>query len=237
MSKQRMNLLLIWLLIVSASRALAEQTISVGDIAQLSATISLREPNILAIQGRKLVELKGWSDELQLQLDQVNGRATFFVATPKQDMRPITLQASDDGGGMYVLHLTAKDIPGEVIVLKPKHRASAKTKERVASTHAYQRAIKNMMLAMAKDDDPQSVVVNKELVLWREARLYLHKKTIDDDMVGERYILTNVTATDMGLAEQEFYRSGVMAVAVGKHTLTPGESTAVYIVRARKDHE
>lgn len=237
MSKQRMNLLLTWLLIVSASKAWAEQTISVDEIAQLSAMISLREPNILAIQGRKLVELKGWSDELQLQLDQANGRATFFVATPKPDMRPITLQASDDAGGTYVLHLMAKDMPGEVIVLKPKHRASAKTKERLANTNAYQRAIKNMMLSMTKDNDTQAVMINKELALWREARFYLHKRTIDDDMVGERYFLSNVTATDMSLAEQEFYRTGVMAVAIEKHTLSPGESTAVYIVRARKDHE
>lgn len=241
MSKQRTNLLLIALLIVSASRALAEQTISVSEIAQLSANISLREPNVLAVQGRKLVEMKAWNDELQMQIDQTNGRATFFVSTPKPAMHPITLQASDDMGGTYVFHLTVKDMPGEVIILKPKlhnkANTSAHVKARIASSHAYQRAIKNMMLSMAKDEHDHAVVVNKELALWREVRFYLQKKYLDEDMVGEHYFLANTSTTAMSLAEQEFYRAGVMAVAIEKHSLMPGESTAVYIVRARKDHE
>ena len=41
-------------------------------------------------------------------------------------MRAVTLQASDDRGGTYVFHLTPKDIPGEVILSKPRETATNK---------------------------------------------------------------------------------------------------------------
>lgn len=235
MSKRQKNLHLMWLFAVVASSAWAEQTISVGEIAQLSATISLSEPNILAVQGRKITELKGWSDELQLQLDQVNGRATFFLANPKENMRAVTLQASDDRGGTYVFHLTPKDIPGEVILLKP--RETVTNKHRTGTHGSYQRAIKNMMLALNKSDHPEARQVNQEIALWQSTRLFLHRTLQDDFMKGEHYVLTNLSQANLTLAEQEFYKKGVMAVAIEKHTLQPGESTAIYVVNADQNHD
>ena len=57
------------------------------------------------------------------------------------------------------------------------------------------------------------------------------------DMVGEKYRLGNVSPSGMLLVEQELYRRGVRAVAVEHHTLMPGDSTQIYVVRERKDHE
>lgn len=235
MSKRQKNLHLMWLCAAVASSAWAEQTISVGEIAQLGATISMHEPNILAVQGRKITELKGWSDELQLQLDQVNGRATFFLANPKENMRAVTLQASDDLGGTYVFHLTPKDIPGEVILLKP--REAATNKQRIGTHSSYQRAIKNMMLALNKSEHPDARQVNQEIALWQSTRLFLHRTIQDNFMKGEHYLLTNLSQANLTLAEQEFYKKGVMAVAIEKHTLQPGESTAIYVVKADQNNE
>ena len=52
-------------------------------------------------------------------------------------------------------------------------------------------------------------------------------------LVGERYVLTNVSTQDMVLAEQEFdrERGGVLAVSIENHNLRPGESTSVYVIR------
>jgi conjugal transfer pilus assembly protein TraK len=55
--------------------------------------------------------------------------------------------------------------------------------------------------------------------------------------VGEKYALENVSATPMVLAEQEFDRpdsraSGEIAgIAVEQHSLRPGETTSVYVIR------
>lgn len=237
MSKQLMNLVPSLLLLAIASSAAAQQVISVGEIAQVKADISLNEPNLLAVEGRKLVGLKGWNDELQIQVDEVNGSATFFVAAPKPGMKIITMQGSDDAGGTYVFNLTPKDVPGELIVLKPQS-AGKQAKNSAAKANDYQRAVKNMLLTVAGNDaDAEFVVVNKEVPLWNEARFYLQRKYFDTDLVGEKYFLTNVSTSEMVLAEQEFYRAGVMIVAVENHNLAPGASTPVYIVRARKENE
>jgi len=237
MSKQLMYLLPSLLLLAVASNAAAQQVISVGEIAQVKADISLNEPNLLVVEGRKLMGLKGWNDELQIQLDEVNGSATFFVAAPKPGMKIITMQGSDDAGGTYVFNLTPKDVPGELIILKPQS-AGKHGKNSVAKANDYQRAVKNMLLTVAGNDaDAEFVVVNKEVPLWNEARFYLQRKYLDADLVGEKYFLTNVSTSEMVLAEQEFYRAGVMLVAVESHNLAPGASTPVYIVRARKENE
>lgn len=240
MSKRPMKRLLTCSLLVIASNAFAQQVITTaGDVAQVSGFISLHDSNVLAVEGRKLVQLKGWNDELQIQLDESNGRGTFFLSNPKPGMRAISLQASDDAGGTYVLNLTPRDIPAELIVLKPQGGGKrAKSGEAKPVANDYQRAVKNMLLSMTGDDtevDYQSI--NKEIPLWNEARFYLQRKYQDDELVGERYVLTNVSPVDMVVAEQELYRPGVMVVAVENLNLAPGMSTPVYIVRARKDNE
>ncbi|MCK7499558.1 MAG: type-F conjugative transfer system secretin TraK [Comamonadaceae bacterium] len=52
-------------------------------------------------------------------------------------------------------------------------------------------------------------------------------------LIGEKYLLTNVSAAPMVLAEQEFDREDgdVVAVAIENHNLRPGESTSVYVIR------
>ena len=52
-------------------------------------------------------------------------------------------------------------------------------------------------------------------------------------LVGERYLLTNISTQNMVLAEQEFDREtgGVLAVAIENHNLRPGDSTTVFVIR------
>lgn len=237
MSKLQMNILPSLLLAALASSAWGQQVIAVGNIAQVKATVSLREPNVLAVEGRKLVDLKGWNDELTLQLDDTNGRATFFVTEPARGKaKSLTLQASDDAGGTYVFNLSPLDIPGELIILRPQ--GGGTSSKPTAMSGDYQRAIKNLMLVMARGDtDAESTAVNKAVPLWNEARFVLQRQYFDTDMMGERYFLTNVSGADMVLSEQEFYRPDVMAVAIETHNLTPGATTPVYIIKARKSHD
>lgn len=45
--------------------------------------------------------------------------------------------------------------------------------------------------------------------------------------------MQNLSAAELVLAEQEFDRAGdaVLAVAIEQHTLAPGGSSAVYVIR------
>ena len=69
--------------------------------------------------------------------------------------------------------------------------------------------------------------------LWTEARFSLVRLFEGRGLVGERYLLTNVSDQNMVLAEQEFDREngGVLAVSIENHNLRPGETTTVYVIR------
>jgi conjugal transfer pilus assembly protein TraK len=69
-----------------------------------------------------------------------------------------------------------------------------------------------------------------------EARFSLVRQYEGRGLVGEKYLLQNVSNAPMVLAEQEFDRpdspSGqVLAVAVEHHNLRPGETTSVFVIR------
>jgi conjugal transfer pilus assembly protein TraK len=73
--------------------------------------------------------------------------------------------------------------------------------------------------------------------LWKEVRCVYLEKYFDDDLIGEKYVITNISKKDLLMVEQELYRKGVVSVAIEDMTLAPGNSALFYIVRERKDNE
>ena len=102
------------------------------------------------------------------------------------------------------------------------------------------RAMKALLVAMASDRVPPDVRVdelNQPVQLWAEARFALMRRYEGRGLSGEKYLLQNISAAVMVLAEQEFDRPDskaggqVLGVAVEHHQLRPGESTSVYVIR------
>jgi len=75
--------------------------------------------------------------------------------------------------------------------------------------------------------------MDRPMALWQEADFKLVRQVEGRDLLGEEYVLTNVSGKPMVLAEQEFDREegDVVAVAIERHNLQPGESTPVYVIR------
>lgn len=75
--------------------------------------------------------------------------------------------------------------------------------------------------------------MDRPMALWQEAQFKLVRQVEGRDLQGEEYSLTNISGTAMVLAEQEFDRveGDVVAVAIERHNLQPGESTPVYVIR------
>lgn len=211
----------------------------------MQVNISAREANRLAVEGRRIATLVPAQPGLiTTKRDEATG-AMFFAMASENVTGSLTLFVTDDRGTTYKLVVVPRPIAGDEIVLQPpgdkavaSARASARTEGRAPS---YQRRIKDLVLVMAEEQGPDPAVekvdVNKEVPLWQEARLTLVAKYLDADNVGEKYRLTNVSSTDLLLVEQELFRRGVRAVSIKHHTLTPGDSTDIYIVRERKDNE
>jgi conjugal transfer pilus assembly protein TraK len=153
--------------------------------------------------------------------------------------KPISLFVSTKYG-TYTLLLHRSDVPAETIVLRDRAAQAVATDRADGGSPGRQTphvmGLKAMLVAMTAPrlpNDVQMQSVNREVPLWVEARFVLERTYARRGYVGERYRLTNVSGSDMVLAEQEFDREGddVLAVSVENHNLRPGDSTAVYVIR------
>jgi conjugal transfer pilus assembly protein TraK len=69
--------------------------------------------------------------------------------------------------------------------------------------------------------------------LWQEARFTLQQTFTGRSLIGEKYLLANVSNATMVLEEPEFFKDGVVSVTVENQNLPAGASTNVFIVRKR----
>lgn len=236
-------------LALCAGTVWALQTIDVRDGASVTAKMSLTEQTRIKMERGRIVEVLGDVYEPQrnpagrfvLERDDQAGEIFIRLLDPSL-LRPVNLFVKGERG-TFGLVLQPVDMPLETIVLRDRSDALAQTSSTQSVSDAtfpkntsHVRALKAMWLAMAGDTVPRDVqvrAINREIVLWREARFVLERVYVANSMVGEQYRLTNVSAQQMVLAEQELYRDGVLGIAIQDHQLRPGQSTTVYVVRSR----
>ena len=159
--------------------------------------------------------------------------------TPGMLGKPVNLFVSSQHA-TYTLLLRRSDTPADTIVIRDKAPRLARADQGNANPAGRQaqhvRSLKAMLVAMASDRVPTDVrveEVDRPIQLWLEARFSLTRLYEGRGLVGERYVLTNVSTQDMVLAEQEFDREtgAVLGVAIEHHNLRPGESTTVWVIR------
>lgn len=230
---------------MASNQADATQIIENSDKQAIPVNISVRETNRLAVEGRRITNVVPAQPGLvSAKKDEAQGALYFTMSGEQSAVGTVSMFVSDDQNTTYKLILVPRPIPGEEIILRPandKGSAARKTGASESRAASYQRRIKDLILMMSDDELQDGLVdkvdVNKEVPLWQESRLVFTTKFLESDLVGEKYRLTNVSRTDMLLVEQELFRRGVRAVAIKSQTLTPGDSTDIYIVRERNDNE
>ena len=193
--------------------------------------------------------------ELVLECDRDKGeiyvRPVHTTAT-----KPINLFISS-AQATYTLLLRPADLPADTILirdrsLRPPTIQGRGGPEGPAPSHL--RSMKALLVAMAGERVPQDIRVeeiHRPVQLWAEARMLLLRRFEGRDLIGEHYLLHNISAQPMVLAEQEFdrpddplgparrsdrggpgsARGRVVAVSIEQHNLLPGASTAVYVIR------
>jgi conjugal transfer pilus assembly protein TraK len=230
--------------VLVANSAWATQYVEGGDKDHAEVNISANEQNRISVDGRRIASavpsLKG---ALTYAKDEAAGALYFALSSDVSNSGTLTLFVTDDQNTTYKLILVPRPIAGEEIIIRPpvdrnpKPPSARGAISRRASS--YERRADDLLFAMATEKtgnlDPS--VVNKEVPLWKEARCVFLEKYFDDDLIGEKYSLTNISKKDMLLVEQELYRKGVISVSIENMTLAPGGSTLFYIVRERKDNE
>ena len=115
---------------------------------------------------------------------------------------------------------------------------SEQDNENLNGSYIYE--IKKAMFNLARaangidvSEEMTRIAVNKDIPLWKEAKLTLLNRYDSGNLIGEEYQLTNITNSVLQLREQEFYRNNVLAVSLTKLSLEPNESAFVYVVRGK----
>lgn len=227
------------------------QTLEVQDGVAVDALISAREPTRIRVDGARIQDVLGnvysssctrASDanalasagavnpggEFVLGCDAAKGE--IYVRPVAAAGPPFSLFVTTEHG-TYTLRLQRADIAAGTIILHDRgHRQREPAAGRAPD---YVRALKFMLLAMAAPQAPAEVALRNEdrpVTLWQDSRLVLRRSAEGYGLLGEQYQLTNLGGAPMVLAEQEFDRPGVLAVALDALTLAPGESTWVYVI-------
>lgn len=222
--------------LLATSSASAYQLKDADEGIPVHGFLSLNEPSRIAVDGAKIRRVLKVDGEFTDAKDEETGAVFITPTTPK----PLNIFVLDDQNHTYQLLLQPKDVPSENIVIRDRKSGSGRSAAIEKKTTNYHRLIKNMVLALATDDRPAGIDIAdvfQEVPIWNEARLVLHNIYRGRSMAGERYSLTNISNAPMVLQEQEFSRKGVLAVSIENMNLAPGESTNVYVVREKSDHE
>lgn len=160
---------------------------------------------------------------------------------PVGDTQVINLYVSSQAA-TYSLRLRRADVPADTIVIVDKSASSLRRGAdaplpAAGKSPSYVRSLKAMLLAMAGDragSEIQMVTRNDSRVLWAESDMTLIRQFTGRDLVGETYLLKNISSAPMVLAEQEFDRddANVLAVAIEQLNLRPLDSTRIFVIRA-----
>ena len=201
------------------------------------AKISARELTRITIERARIRALTGIEGQLLLEKDDQTG--SVYVR-PTDTTRPVNVFVTGDSGRTYALVLQPVDMPADTIVLRDRTQRAAAEGSALERSGAHEKLVKGMVIALAAGEvvpDLEVREIGREIALWRESRFFLERSYLGRRVAGDRYRLTNISAGPMRIAEPEFFKPGVLGVAVEQLELSPGDSTAVYIVREREANE
>ena len=237
-----------WLVLGTVAQdAIAAQTLDIreGDTAVVRISV-LDQTRLRADRGRLLDVIGDVYDaqrnpggRIVVLKDEPEGE--YYVkpvpAEAPGPVRPIKLDIKTDRGTVALLMQPA-DIVGETLTLRVAGGQRPAAQEVATRTRgpAHLRAIKALTLAMASPalsgEVPTRAMAGggEVIALWQEARFVLLSRHEAPGLVGETYELTNVSRERMVIDERELYRPGVLAVAVMRLVLAPGETTRVWVV-------
>lgn len=198
--------------------------------------IPSRELTRIGIENGRLQSFRYKVDELEVQQDKEAG-AVFIQ--PRVSDKQISVFVISASGATHELILQPVDtLPLESIVIRDpigKRIASPRTERNIVEkASSLDQAVTRLVRVMAGAEvDPgefRTERLNVPVALWSESQFVLRERTAARGLLGETFVLTNISTRVLRLAEQEFFKSGVIAVAVEQHILRPGETTSVYVV-------
>lgn len=223
--------------VIAPGIAALQTAITENTVAQSARAFSVSRtgPNRIAVTGQKIVNAIYDPTQFDVQTDAQIGQVFLFPKTDLEGALFITTEQNET----YALTLMPDEVPSQEIVLAPKKKAV--TKEESLSSYrkpistlaiekaaSFDAAIKHLLITMARDELPEGFTVTNHCGTG------CLKGFSGERFAGRILLHTNTSNTPVALTEKLFYEKGVIAVAIEKAELKPGESTRIYIAYKRE---
>lgn len=206
--------------------------------------VPARELTRLSMEEGRLQSMRFLSDELEVTQDKDNG--SVYLKPRLEDKQISVFVLSSSGMSHELILQPVANMPLESVVIRepaahrlPKAGSNATTKSSDGRASSLDQAVKRLVVTMAKGEAEGPGFTferaNQQLALWQDVTFTLVGRFKTRTHVGDSFTLVNTGPRVLAIAEQEFYRQGVIAVVVDQHLLRPGESTAVYVIRGGED--
>ncbi len=236
--KPRMVLAL--LALAASLPAHALQTVTARDGETVFAKISQKEVTRITFERGRIRKVTGNAGEFVLEKDEDKGQIFIRPSSPEAT-KPINLFVTSDKSTVGLL-LQPVDAPSDSIVIREARdpAAAAAASAPTGRGHPHVRTVKNLLLAMANDAIPDDMEVreaNQDFALWPGLRLTLVRVHLGADRVGEKYLLTNLTAAEASLSARDLYKPGVIAVSLEGEQIRVGDAISVFVIRERRPND
>lgn len=208
--------------------SVAQQRIPIQEGVEVTAKIAPDALNRIAVQGDRIVQIKGITGQFEYDKDETLGQI-FIKPTIAELDKPIQLFMMTEKGYTYSLKLTNQATGAESIVLVPFEENVAWEK-----ASSYEAALKEIIKAMHTQSVLEGFSIqNAKLNLPKiqGAKVTHLQSYAGKQLLGQILEVTNTSQTEVLLTEQAFYFEGVRAISIVEPIVPVGHKTRVYWVR------
>lgn len=209
----------------------AYQRVPVLEGHEVSANIASEGLNRIAVEGDKIVSIKGTTGQFVLDKDDVLGQVYIQPAAETKD-KPIHLYISTEKGNTYSLSLAGTEASPESIVLVPTPELSSVSSWE--KNTSYEDSLKEMVKAMHTQSFEGYTLDKAKIKLPKIHDVQVtHLQTyLGAKLFGEVLEVKNTLNEDTLLNETDFYWEGVRAISIVDKILPAKGKTRVYLVRS-----
>lgn len=227
---------------VDAARdANAQQLVMGEDGREISVDVPAKGLTLFKTRGAKLLKVRHLEGDVAIETDadkgevtirplKASGVAALFLVTETATI-PVNAHIDKDGVGAKSIIVHVPELPAPV----PAPPAPKVAKAWVGPPQEYVRTIKNMVVAATSD-----VVEGANYQVERRGRALppldqlhvFHESNISasNGFVARKYIISNPTNQRLVLDERRLAGPEVMAVAIERAELQPGDATVAVVV-------